>query len=758
MANKKNNKDNNEAVKKQIIELDDGFKKAISNLSTNIIGVSNNHAIELQKLNKEVDNIINSELNDTKSVTSDDMSTFLVKLFNENDNKVREDTKTLNDLFESDSSNIFQFFQQRYHNTNLLYEDLEMLSTQLYELEEAISTTRDAIITSEDISATISRTLSFKNSAGNDNIQDYIKTINEIETKYNLQNKIKNMITMNTLRYGNYYAYCVPYSVLFQEQYDNREKNDKQSTTLSESIDQSFIDELSEEFDNMHITVTTENLTNKTKVKSKLLDITKGYANNISIINETHSIPLIEGVDISELIDNEEFSKKKTTIMKQSEKQIKQQFSSDGVVDSKKKKGNNFDDVTGVYLKFIDPKKLIPIKILEHTVGYYYIHESAVKVNKSPFTNTIKITNTNGQPYQADSDVESMFITKITDRIVKSFDKKFLETNMKFKELIFNALQYNSMYEKQIKFQFIPADYIVEFKVNEDPDGNGQSILNRSLFYAKLYLALLVFKMVSVVTRSNDKRVYYVKNSGLDSNITNKVQEVARSVKNKQINIMDIMNYNSIISKIGAFKDDFIPIGRSGEKGIDFDILSGQDVQLNTDFMEMLRTNMINGTGVPSVIMSYINEADYAKTLTMANSKFIGRVISYQLDFDKSITKLYKMILKHSNSSIPEELIDRFEFKFNAPKSLNLNNMGDVLNTSDQLINYIIKILTGENADQTDDNNKVKDNLYKILSKYYLPMLDWSTAEKAYEDAKIQLAKDQLEKKVNNTDNDSNYL
>ena len=51
-------------------------------------------------------------------------------------------------------------------------------------------------------------------------------------------------------------------------------------------------------------------------------------------------------------------------------------------------------------------------------------------------------------------------------------------------------------------------------------------------------------------------------------------------------------------------------VGRSGERGIEFDILQGQDIPLNTDLMDMLRNNMISSTGVPSVIMNYINEAD----------------------------------------------------------------------------------------------------------------------------------------------------
>ena len=176
---------------------------------------------------------------------------------------------------------------------------------------------------------------------------------------------------------------------------------------------------------------------------------------------------------------------------------------------------------------------------------------------------------------------------------------------------------------------------------------------------------------------------------------------------------------------------------------------------MNTDLMEMLRSNMINGTGVPSVIMNYINEADYAKTLTMANSKFVGRIVSYQLDMNAPTTELYKLIIKYSNTSIPDETIDQFEFKFNPPKTLNTMNLSDVLNNADQVVSYIIKIMTGENADQTDESNKIKDKVYRSLAKNYLPMLDWNSAEKAIKDAKIELAKEAMENKVKSNSNES---
>lgn len=198
-------------------------------------------------------------------------------------------------------------------------------------------------------------------------------------------------------------------------------------------------------------------------------------------------------------------------------------------------------------------------------------------------------------------------------------------------------------------------------------------------------------------------------------------------------------------------------VGRSGERGIEFDILQGQDVPLNTELMEMLRNNMISATGVPSAIMNYVNEVDFAKTLTMANTKFVGRVISYQMDMNGPTTELYKLILRYSNTSIPDEVIDNFEFIFNPPKTINTTNLSDILNTTDQVIGYIIKIMTGENADQTQDSNRIKDKVYKELAKQYLPMLDWAAAETALKDAMIAIKKENAETSITAPTQNENY-
>ena len=57
------------------------------------------------------------------------------------------------------------------------------------------------------------------------------------------------------------------------------------------------------------------------------------------------------------------------------------------------------------------------------------------------------------------------------------------------------ALNYYDLNEQAVKFQFIPKEYMVPFKIDVDEDGDGTSMLDGSLFYAKLYLMILLFKI-----------------------------------------------------------------------------------------------------------------------------------------------------------------------------------------------------------------------------------------------------------------------
>lgn len=740
MAKKENNVQVTKIIK-PTVKLNSLFNDILDNISFNTYGTDAKRNKEIKKLNSDIDSIINKEIQGLTKFTGDDISTYLVKLFNEYDNRTMTNIKGIEDIFSNDSNGLYEFFNERYKNKNLLYDDLNLICSQLYELQEAIMATRDAIVTSDDMTQRISRSLKFNNSTQDDD-KSFIQIVENIEKKFKLHQKIKNHIIPKSLQYGNYYVYTVPYSKLFENY--NRSKKDKlMSTTLESTIDENFIKTFKEEHS---ISLADANLQKKIKE----------YVKDIEISTDELPIPILEGFTLEDIVKessfyesdfgSKEFKDEIKSALKNKNQSTKNLFA-DGTIGSKSPKDEDFSSVRGCYVKLIEPSKMIPIKILDQTIGYYYIHGSNLKTEKSPFSTSI----TFNQNKNANQDIETSFIGKIADKIVKAFNKSYLEENIKFKELIMNALLFNDIYKKQIRFQFIPIDYITEFPVNEDENGEGTSILKPSLFYAKLYLALLIFKMITIISKSNDTKIYYVKNSGIDQDVVDKVQDVARKIKSRQINFLELLNYNSMISKVGQSREIFMPVGRSGERSIDFDILAGQDVQLNTDLMEMLRTAFINGTGVPSVIMNYINEADYARTLVMANSKFVGRVVNHQLDYNESITELYKKIMTYS-TDIPKEIIESFVYLLSTPRFVNNMNMGDLISNTEQTLNFMIKSITGENSSPSEDDNRLKDLLYRELSREIMPMLPWDKLEEFKKKSRMELEKIKLEKSKDDQD------
>ena len=151
-----------------------------------------------------------------------------------------------------------------------------------------------------------------------------------------------------------------------------------------------------------------------------------------------------------------------------------------------------------------------------------------------------------------DSRRNATLVDSIADRIVKCFNKEFLRKNEKFKDIIVEALQYFNLNEQRVRFQFIPSEYVVAHKVQEDENGDGTSILEPSLFYAKLYLMLLLFNIMSIILYSNDQRINYVRTSGIDKNVRRKIEEIARIKQQRSINVMDLFSYTSLVNKLGV--------------------------------------------------------------------------------------------------------------------------------------------------------------------------------------------------------------
>lgn len=805
MANKNNNSEIPEKPDRKFRNIMTNLTGVINDLQSSIYGTSDSD--ELDNTTQQFHDILGMELknlNGGAKTGDEDMSSFIAKLYN---NKKRE--SKLSDIFNrevssmslgSDDTTVGSFLTEVYKNKLIRQSDIHDIANQLIELKEAVNTMRDAIITADIVDGRINRDIKFKGLT-DEKVGSYLSTIHTVEEKFDLHRKIKSFIVRDGLTYGEYYVNVMPYSVIFSDFMKNKKKYNLASMYSFESADLSdeqrkerknsgFIKNLSDDddvdqfvescYDNFNFSDDTKKEyaikqglsfvedTNKINrgMKQEFTEGFKELLSHVTVINEFVPLAVTDEGEESISYFKECFVDESGEHFVEDVKKpgqiysdnaflkfmkdgtpIRKVESSEGIsfVDDEKA-SKEFDDIKDCYLKMIEPTRLIEIAIMDEVIGYFYIKTDNVTPISGILSSTLYQTRMNKK--QSERDI----IGDVAARIIEKFDKKFLQDNPKFKKLIVEALNFYDLNQQAVTFQYIPKEYIVPFKVDPDIDGNGTSMLDGSLFYAKLYMMLLLFKMMSIILNSNDTKVNYIRQSGIDKDLINKVQQIAIQKQARNINIMDLFNYTSLINKIGTGNELFIPTGRSNERPMETDILSGQDIQINNELMELLRNSYILGTGVPAAIMNYLNEADFAKSIEVANTKFNGRVVNYQLDFNKGITELYRKVLLYS-SNIPEADIDNLSVSFVPPKGGQNTIKTEQIQNFQTIIDFLVQIYFGDTSNEEGEEDIIKT--FKIgMAKKLIPSMNFEEVEEVLEEAKIKGVEEQLKPKDEPSDED----
>lgn len=759
MANPSNNNvDTSKLTKRQVSVINRGNRNISGNINA-LMDELNTITYGIQRTDK-IDNLVTNfnsllkdEIGDITKTTDGDTVSFITKLFSENNKRLAGAVKDIESIFNVDEGQLEAFLNEKYRNRLIKQSDLHEIASQLVELREAITITRDAIISADIVDGHMSRTLTIDNDSMEDNSEDYIPIVKKMEEKFQLQKKIKNFIVPKSLEYGEYFVYCIPYSKLFDEFSKEKSRSNGQYLAYSESTETTLLEFVSgnkTEKNSLYSNIIgyvkespdiqDYNISEKNEAINKLPKELDAYLENISVCNDVIPIPILtEGVATYREYYEAFYEK---TINEATKPDNIDSFDSImkkidiGVHPlsmgrkSNKSGAESFKDIKDCYIQLIDPTHLLPIEIMDEVIGYYYIQEEDITPLSGILTSTVYYSKFDNNRS------ENNVLSSIAETIVSAFDKKFLEKNIKFKKLIVEALNYYKLNNRKIKFQFIPKEYIIPFKINEDEHGNGVSIIENSLFYAKLYLMLLLFKMMSIILNSNDMKVNYIRQSGIEKNVMNKIQEIARKKQQRQINMADMFSYTTLINKIGQGSEMYVPVGKSNERGIETEILSGQDIQLNSDLLEMLKKAYISGTGVPDVLMNYLNEADFAKTLELANTRFHSRVVSFQLDYNEQITTLYRRILKYT-TTIDETVIDSLQFNFIQPEFSNSNITNELLNDHNSLQDFLVLLYYGQDGlDNPENSSKVK-KFKKALAQQRLSMLNFSELDALFRQANI---------------------
>ena len=737
----------NERVdQKSRIAINDKFKSYFGDTARAVMGLDNTNSDEIDSMAKRLDQMISSEFGNMTSYSGKDFTKFINDALRDTDNSGR--STNIDKVINDDANSFSTFFYERYKNINNKYEDLRMVTEGLCELSTAATTLRDNVTASDGVLSNVAKTIVIRGQS-TETEKRLRQMIDDLEEKYDLEGKLHDQIVLNTLVYGDFFVYHQPYSRIFSK-FAQTKKNmpsflteaailDPNAPTAKRGSINDISGDVSIVVEAFNKAIESDSPNAKRLTTSDVAAYMRTIYENLQVITDPEA-PLLEDSNIMSLSDPNllKMVAKGKRNNKPSAFAPDYAVAPDNVVDTNDMKADilpEYKDITGVYLKLLSPLRTVPVYVLDECIGYYILYETYGEIRNNMLQNN-QLNRTNLVFQQVrNKDAQTSIVDVIAGRIIRKIDNKFISDNPQFRELMVNALMYDDLYRKDFKVQFISAEYMTHFKVNEDIDTHlGTSMLKRSLFYAKLYMTMLMYNVISTVTRANDTRVFYIRNSGIDKDAQKSTQRAARAYKENQISYNDIASVNTLMSKAGKAKDLFVTTGRSGEKPVDIDVISGQDVNMNTDFVEFLRKNMINGTDVPAVILEYNDSADFAKSIDMGHIKYASKICSVQRELNNPCTEFYRSMLKFEHPEVTDAELCSIEFRFNRPKALTVQNDSDMYTNAEQAATFLVKAVCGDNTEKFTD--QAKDELFRyFITEVILPgMYDWGAMREKAED------------------------
>lgn len=718
--------------------------------------VGNMHEDELSAIDSFFDKTLNDALKAFNSDAFDDAG-FIKKmrdlqLDEKHDNEIMKNV--LNGL-RSDYINVETLNQSEL----LLRRDLENICTQMPEMREVINVIRDAIIECNVATGEVSRSLLFENHENDTAFQTQVR---EIENTNEIPMAIKNFIVPKLLMHGEMNIQVVPYAKLFAELemiHDSRYAPGK-NINATKGFRESVPNEVQSTFSRSKDLYTENNL--KALMESTSpgvkVDTTDEYQieknmgtepvklikpdqiskegistllHNISVCNGSSVLMEELGPDgfkeflIKEYKEHSPLKRvNKDTHFSESMSFNKINDGLFGKIDQDVVDIKSYSDIKGCYIKYLDGLRIVPIRMDRRVIGYYYVTTTMdLQTNAA---NPNGIVDLSYQHYTRDRNL----VDNLANMIIKSFDKKMLEKNIKLKTEIAEIIMAHKFSEGQLSFIYIPENEIVRLVINEDENGRGHSVLEPTMFPARMYLMLTMYNMLYTLN-NNTTRIHYLKSSGLNKDYAAQIQRKMRKFQSRRITIDDIYSYSGVLNKVGGMGEMVLPSGRNDYKALETDTIEAVNNPINMEFLEQQRREAISGTGVPHLMMiNAIDEADFAKTLEMANARFLSTVSSYKIDINRGLTKFYRLLMRFC-TDFDTDVIQSFKFKFNAVKQQELVITAEMITNFNSMVEMIASIYYAKKEIEDDKGVPTAKmmHLRRELAKKYLPQLDFDELE-----------------------------
>lgn len=280
----------------------------------------------------------------------------------------------------------------------------------------------------------------------------------------------------------------------------------------------------------------------------------------------------------------------------------------------------------------------------------------------------------------------------------------------------------------KIVVRYVPVDNMEHFALNNGKFfPYGESIFNKSMFQAKMLIALMAATTIKRLTDSTDRRIVYVETSR-GRYERNYIQEVKDALQKKKISLDSFGSIASIPSMLTTFEHIFIP-QIHGKRPVEFgELPRAVNIRDLSDELKYFRDVLVASLDVPPSYIGLEENNSTKNTLSQESVVFARTVVAYQKFFSKHMKKLFEKIYKYTNEN---PLKGEFLIAFPPPKFLQIEILSEHLDAGARII-----------------DNLERYGVPKDLSKKKYLSIDWDEVEQYN-------VKDDIDKKVKPTTDDN---
>ena len=686
---------------------------------------------DLERISNNIEDRINNALvrNNSSDVANLSRLYSAAKLRTSMDSKMED---SIEDFF-NDPTLVNKLMDSYMQNKWIIELDneIDVVCKYMPKLTECVNCIKDSILTADNLEKDY-LTFTTKDLPSSELPTFNAKMQTAIE-KYKLYKRAEVWVN-NTIKYGEQFIYRVPYKKALSILLNNRSKY---PTGYHESTEVSLLESGNIPKSMMNDPNVTPYLTDIKSI-GKDMNIKLEIRNDSlleSAINESSkmrkAVAIAETASVQEAYKFlDEATKEEGEIMQsmfdmpKNKKRKKEEGAQDGFIDTMQFTKPEDIHAPGCLLKDIKRSDVILLYMDDVCLGYYYI-EFINKEDESTLTNSIFTNNSfkTNPSYATGSRVQDMqnqvrsvdnLLKYLSYTIASNLDQKFINSNTDLREEIYAVLKYNEVLNAasldRIRITYIAPDDMQHMFLEQDPDTHrGLSRLLYALIPAKLWICLTVADTIAMLTRGQDHRVYYVRQN-VEQNIAQTLINVINQIKKQNFNIMQIESMNSILGIIGKYNDFVIPVGPSGDYPVQMEVMQGQDINPQSDFLEKLEEQTINATGYPLEYINARNTVDFASQLTMTNTKVMRMTFKYQAKTEKDLGEIATIIYNCEYNSEGKENPIKINCVLPSPITLNINNLNQILEIVNQQADAFSQL---EYPDENDENITLKRNIYK---------------------------------------------